>query len=239
MKRLVRLFMVILVLCLPFGASTSARAVSDNAQSEAEQADKLQAALDAYRQKETTSDLTPPKLAANPLYLSSKRAEVNLLEGVTAVDNRDERLTIEVAGYANPTHVALSQLKTGVQWIRYSATDAAGNTGYLMRAVVVEHLPTQRSQDLTPPEVMSEPFYVRAGTLTLAQFIDAKENLVAYDHVEGDLTYAFRFDQKRNMDFDLTQAGRYLVEWQVEDSQHNLATVKQWVIVLDEADLLP
>ena len=194
--------------------------------------------LALYQQQDTVNDRIPPKVVGEPLVLGSTQSTVNLLEGVSALDDREGELEVTLIGYETPTKVPLAQLKVGSQVLVYQASDSAGNIGYLYRTVIVaEELPhklntTNPNGDLAAPEVSSAPRYVLAGSLDLDTFIRQKENVVAYDNREGDLSYKWEYLAEQSK-LDLTKAGKYLVTWQVLDSAHNKAVVRQWVIVVE------
>ena len=189
-----------------------------------------------YQQKDEENDRIPPKLSAEPLVLNETQSTVNLLENISAVDDREGELTLAVEGYDSPTKVPLEQLKNGTQKLLYTATDKAGNVGYLYRSVTVRGNKLTKENEINAdkiaPEVISAPLYVLAGSLDFDTFVKQKENITAYDNQEGDLSYKFRYIAEHSQ-LDLTRAGHYLVEWQVTDAAHNKAIVKQWVVVVE------
>ena len=134
--------------------------------------------------------------------------------GATALDPVDTNVTGNIVVSGDIVNASVN----GNYYINYSATDAAGNTGYATRTVVVA--------DTTAPVIILNGQSAVSHTLNSGPYVDA--GAVAIDAVEGDLTGSLITSGSVNTDI----ARDYLITYEVSDSSGNTASSVRTVSVV-------
>ena len=159
----------------------------------------------AFRQyRKMTDDTVPPVLTceSEELVLQTDAAEEDLLQGVTAVDNRDG----DVSGTLVVESIS-SFDDEGCRIVTYAAVDASNNVGRCQRTLVYE--------GYQPPEFhLKAPLSFAAGdTVKILSCITASGSL------DGDLTDRIKYSLEGTVNSMVP--GNYPVEFRVMDSGGN------------------
>lgn len=175
-----------------------------------------------------STDVTDPVITANGSLTESIEACSNYTDpGVTAFDNIDYDVTASVS-----TTGAVDASTPGVYTITYSVTDAAGNTGTLVRTVEVK--------DETAPEIAINN---TASSLIVCIGGTFVADATATDCVDANVTLT----NDANIVIDNTTAGEYEVTFTAVDNSNNSSTetvtvkvgaapVPDFTITSDEGD---
>lgn len=160
-------------------------------------------------------DRTEPEISGlEAIRIADHDALPSFVDGVTAVDEIDGDITRKMS-------VDFSAVKKGVPGtyaVRYSVSDAAGNTVSEDRAVLIE--------DRTAPAIKLSKSSV---SLTVGDDEPDYKSLVsASDAADGDVTSRIMIDGSA---VDRTKAGTYEVKYSVSDSSGNSSTKSLRVVV--------
>lgn len=170
-----------------------------------------------YRQKSV--DDTSPVLTCTQevLEVSVSASQEELLQGVTAWDDRDGDLTGEIMVDHISTLIGANTAK-----ITYVVFDHADNAAKLTRTVAYTDYET-------PKFSLSQPLVFDVGkTVTL------RDRLTAYDQVDGDITGSIRMTVQN---LNIAAAGTYSITLQVTNSLGDTAIVPLSVIIRENSKL--
>lgn len=170
-----------------------------------------------YREK--TVDDVPPVLTCTEgvLEVSVSASQEELLQGVTAWDNRDGDLTSEIMIDHISTLIGANTAK-----ITYVVFDSSDRVAKLTRIIAYT--------DYEAPQFsLSQPLIFDVGkTVTLL------DRLTAYDQVDGDLTGSIRMTIQN---LNIAAAGVYSITLQVTNSLGDTAVLPLSVIVQETSKL--
>lgn len=146
------------------------------------------------------SDNTPPEVVCDSdrITVSVTASDEELMEGVTATDNRDGDLTDSIA------IESISAFAGGERIIVYAAVDKKGNVGRAQR--VLEYTDYE-----APRFGLEAPLRFSIGVSP-----DLLKHVTASSTLDGDLTANVKYSM--NAGLDVMTAGTYEVEYSVADS---------------------
>ncbi|MBD3391282.1 MAG: DUF5011 domain-containing protein [Chitinivibrionales bacterium] len=169
--------------------------------------------------EESAGDATPPVITLagdNPMTIVLGNSYTE--PGATAVDNADGNLTaaIDISGEVNTSD-------TGTYTVRYTVSDAAGNTATKTRTVKVVE---EQALDVTDPVITLK------GDNPMTLTVDdtyTEPGATATDDVEGNLTVQIEISGTVNT----SEEGSYTVTYTVSDAAGNTAERTRTVNVED------
>lgn len=169
---------------------------------------------------EQLEDHTPPTItcAEDTISVSVTADETELLQGVTAEDNKDGDITssIRVSGMSH-------FIQKGRRTITYIVFDEANQAGTAERTLIYT--------DYTSPKIyLSQPL-----RYTLNDYYDANlaENMTAEDCLDGDVTKQIRISQTDDYYYEV---GEYDITAQVTNNAGDVCVVPMQVTVVDGSD---
>lgn len=170
---------------------------------------------------EQTIDRTAPVLqcSSDTLTVSVNSTEEQLLQGITAEDDRDGDLTDEiVVENVGPF------LSDGSREISYAVCDRANNTGHVKRKI--------RYSDYEPPKFeLTQPLRFESG-----QSVNITSYLTATDLLDGNLTNHIRQTYGDSITY-YNSAGKYEIGCQVSNSGGDVSQINLIVEIFDEKDI--
>lgn len=170
---------------------------------------------------EQTTDRTAPVLhcSSDILTVSVNSTEMQLLQGITAEDDRDGDLSDEVV-----VEKIGPFLSDGTREISYAVCDNANNTGRISRKI--------RYSDYEPPKFeLKQPLRFESG-----KTINITEYLTASDVLDGNLTSHIRQTYGESFTY-YNQAGTYEIGCQAANSAGDVSKIDLIVEIFDAKDI--
>lgn len=166
-------------------------------------------------------DNTPPKLTCekDSISVSVKAETKELLEGITAKDNRDGDITDSVR-VSSMSHF----IQKGKRTVTYVVFDEANLPATVQRTLVY-------TDYVSPKIYLKKPLRYAASEVRNANFA---ENMTAEDCLDGDLTNQIRtiWDES----FYMIQPGTYSLTLQVNNSAGDVCMIPVEVQIVDSTD---
>ena len=157
----------------------------------------------------------PPVITGAKDFIYTIGEEVpNYLEGVTALDENNDELIVEV--YDNLVDLT----KIGTYKIFFVATDSSGNTTTVEKTVTVKEEVT----DITPPVITGTKNFIYIIGEDLPNYL---EGVTAIDDVDGELTVTVD-----DSGVDLLKEGVYSLFFKAVDLSNNETIIENYVTVI-------
>lgn len=164
-------------------------------------------------------DITAPVITLPEKNEIMQDAEFTIMDGVTAIDDRDGDLTSGIK-----TSGAFDIHTPGMYTIDYTVSDSSGNEAKATRNItVLEKGEGKEIKDTTAP-VLTVPGDV---VIKVGEAFDVRKDVSAMDDVDGDLTDKIQISGK----FDIRTPGTYVIVYRVSDNAGNTATAERKITV--------
>lgn len=164
-------------------------------------------------------DITAPVITLPEKNEIMQDAEFTIMDGVTAIDDRDGDLTSAIK-----TSGAFDIHTQGMYTIDYTVSDSSGNEAQATRNItVLEKREGTENKDITAP-VLTVPGDV---VIKVGEAFDVRKDVSAMDDVDGDLTDKIQISGK----FDIRTPGTYVIVYRVSDNAGNTATAERKITV--------
>ncbi|WP_216554826.1 immunoglobulin-like domain-containing protein [Roseburia sp. MSJ-14] len=146
-------------------------------------------------------------------------AEFTIMDGVTAMDDREGDLTSAIKTSGN-----IDIHTPGLYTIVYTVSDSSGNEAQTTRNItVLEKREGTENKDITAP-VLTVP---GDAVIKVGEAFDVRKDVSALDDVDGDLTDKIQISGK----FDIRTPGTYVIVYRVSDNAGNTATAERKITV--------
>lgn len=164
-------------------------------------------------------DITAPVITLPEKNEIMQDAEFTIMDGVTAIDDRDGDLTSAIK-----TSGAFDIHTPGMYTIDYTVSDSSVNEAQATRNItVLEKREGTENKDITAP-VLTVPGDV---VIKVGEAFDVRKDVSAMDDVDGDLTDKIQISGK----FDIRTPGTYVIVYRVSDNAGNTATAERKITV--------
>lgn len=164
-------------------------------------------------------DITAPVITLPEKNEIMQDAEFTIMDGVTAIDDRDGDLTSAIK-----TSGAFDIHTPGMYTIDYTVSDSSVNEAQATRNItVLEKREGAENKDITAP-VLTVPGDV---VIKVGEVFDVRKDVSAMDDVDGDLTDKIQISGK----FDIRTPGTYVIVYRVSDNAGNTATAERKITV--------